>query len=219
MRVTHLGHACLLIESGDTRVLIDPGVFSRFEGVTGLDAIVVTHQHADHVDAERLLALLEANPDADLHVEPSVPDTTLQGSPAAARCRTMSSGRSLQVGDGLTLEPVGDRHAVINEALPRIGNLGVVVRVDGGSTLFHPGDAYDAQPGRVDVLALPLNAPWCASKETVAFVQRIAPRVVVPIHDGLLNEVGRGMYLSQVQRFGPDGLELRDLSGGEPARF
>jgi L-ascorbate metabolism protein UlaG (beta-lactamase superfamily) len=112
---------------------------------------------------------------------------------------------------------VGEKHALINEALPRIGNLGVVLRLEGGPSLFHPGDAYDAEPGQIDILALPLNAPWTASRDTVAFAQRIAPRVVVPIHDALLSAIGRRLYLSQMQRFGPDGMEVRDLSDGTPA--
>ncbi|HET7305235.1 MAG TPA: MBL fold metallo-hydrolase [Segeticoccus sp.] len=219
MHVTHLGHACLLIESGGARVLLDPGSFSGFAGVTGIDAVFVTHQHPDHVDPERFPALLDANPQARCYVEPSVLETTLQDSDAAGRCRPMTSGQLVQVGEGLSVEPVGDRHAVINEALPRIGNLGVVLRAQDERTLFHPGDAYDAQPGDVDILGLPLNAPWCAAKETVAFVQRIDPRVVVPIHDGLLNDTGRAMYIGQVQRFGPEGLEVRDLSDGEPVEF
>ena len=55
MRVTHLGHACLLVEVADRRILIDPGNFSSgFEELTGLDAIVVTHNHPDHFDPERV---------------------------------------------------------------------------------------------------------------------------------------------------------------------
>ena len=28
MRITHLGHACLLLEMADARVLVDPGTFA-----------------------------------------------------------------------------------------------------------------------------------------------------------------------------------------------
>ncbi|MDQ3307853.1 MAG: MBL fold metallo-hydrolase, partial [Actinomycetota bacterium] len=40
MRLTHLGHACLLVETGSTRVLIDPGTYSTgFDALRDLDAI------------------------------------------------------------------------------------------------------------------------------------------------------------------------------------
>jgi L-ascorbate metabolism protein UlaG (beta-lactamase superfamily) len=105
------------------------------------------------------------------------------------------------------------------EALPRVGNLGLVMRAEGEPSLFHPGDAYDAEPGQVDILALPLNAPWTASRDTVAFAQRISPRVCFPIHDGLLNADGRQLYLSQVKSFGPEAMEVRDLADGRPSDF
>ncbi|TXB92490.1 MBL fold metallo-hydrolase, partial [Mycobacterium tuberculosis] len=46
MQLTHFGHSCLLAEFGQTRLLFDPGTFSHgFEGITGLSAILITHQH------------------------------------------------------------------------------------------------------------------------------------------------------------------------------
>ena len=70
MQVTHFGHSCVLLDTGAARLLIDPGNFSTdFEDVTGLDAVLVTHQHPDHLDPERLPALLRANPDARLIVD------------------------------------------------------------------------------------------------------------------------------------------------------
>jgi L-ascorbate metabolism protein UlaG (beta-lactamase superfamily) len=214
MQITHLGHACLLVETGGQRILIDPGVFSPgIVDVTGVNLILVTHQHADHVDVQRLPTVLQANPQARLYAEPQ----------AAAVLEAAGIGAEHTVaGEVLTLgpvrvTPVGEEHALINEALPRVGNLGLVLRSDGEPTIFHPGDAYDAETGPVDILALPLNAPWTASRDTVAFARRISPRVVVPVHDALLSAVGRRLYLSQVESFGPEGLEVRDLSDGVAA--
>jgi L-ascorbate metabolism protein UlaG (beta-lactamase superfamily) len=216
MRLTHLGHACLLVEAGGQRILIDPGVFSPgIVDVTGLNVVLVTHQHADHVDLKRLPAVLEANPQARLYAEPQAAAIMAESGIAAEHT---VSGEPLRFGP-VQVMPVGDQHALINEALPRIGNLGVVLRSEGEPTLFHPGDAYDAEPGKIDLLALPLNAPWTASRDTVTFAQRISPRVTVPIHDALLSAIGRELYLSQVRSFGPEGMDVRDLSDGAPVDF
>ena len=216
MRITHLGHSCLLVEARGQRILVDPGVFSPgIDDLTGLDVILVTHQHADHVDLQRLPDLVEINPQARLYAEPQ----------AAAAMEEAGIGAEYTVaGKVLTFGPVevtavGEMHALINEALPRVGNLGLVIRAQGEPSLFHPGDAYDAEPGQIDILALPLNAPWTASRDTIAFAQRISPGVCIPIHDALLSAVGRGLYLSQVRSFGPDGMVVRDLGDGNAAEF
>jgi L-ascorbate metabolism protein UlaG (beta-lactamase superfamily) len=214
MRITHLGHSCLLIDIGGQRILIDPGGFSPgIVDVTGISVILVTHQHPDHVDLQRLPAVLEANPQARMYAEPQAA-AVMEAAGIAAEHTV--SGQALTFGR-VQVTPVGEMHALINEALPRVGNLGVILRSEGEPGLFHPGDAYDAEPGQVDILALPLNAPWAASRDTVAFARRISPRVCIPVHDALLSDVGRRLYLSHVGSFGPDDMEVRDLSDGVTA--
>jgi L-ascorbate metabolism protein UlaG (beta-lactamase superfamily) len=89
MQLTHFGHSCVLADFGHTTVLFDPGNFSHgFEGITGLSAIVITHQHPDHVDQERLPALLDANPGAALYADPQ---TTEQLDVPANRCMSATS--------------------------------------------------------------------------------------------------------------------------------
>ncbi len=217
MRVTHLGHACLLIEMADRRILVDPGSFSHgFEDLRDLDAILVTHQHADHFDDVRVAALIRANPDTPVHTDPATADLLRAEGLEAIPTR---QGEEFALGD-IAISPVGELHAYNHRQAPEIPNIGFVLRAGGEPSLFHPGDAYDAEPGPVDVLAHPLNAPWCASRDSIDFIARIAPSTFVPIHDALLSEQGKRMYSGHIEAFaGVAGLTLRYLADGESGDF
>ncbi|HJR89969.1 MAG TPA: MBL fold metallo-hydrolase [Aeromicrobium sp.] len=188
MRVTRFGHSAVLVESAGQRVLIDPGAFSSpdvFE-VEGLDAIVVTHQHADHVDRDRVGMLLDRNPGA---VRRSDPETATMVEGFTAH----SDGDVTELGT-ITITGVGTTHAEILPAIPRVTNTGVLITADGEPALFHPGDAYAYAPDGVDVLAAPLSAPWTKVSETVEFVRRVNPHVVFPIHDAGVTPLMHGIY-------------------------
>jgi L-ascorbate metabolism protein UlaG (beta-lactamase superfamily) len=214
MQISHLGHACLLVETAQIRLLIDPGNYSAgFESLTDLDAVLVTHQHADHFDPDRAPRLVAANPVATLLVEPeTVAAFGMSGDAVFA------AGSELQIGD-VTITAVGGRHATNHDRIPPLGNVGFVVAAAGGLRLFHPGDSYADAPAGVDVLALPLNAPWTRVSETLEFARAVDPGFVVPIHDGLLGSAGRAAYLMHVSNFGPEDAELVDLSGGASRTF
>ncbi len=197
MLITRFGHAALLVESATTRVLIDPGTFcsDAVFALTGLDAIVVTHQHPDHLDVDRAPALLEANPDAVLISDPETAQQVGFGDWFAN-----ADGIETAVGD-LHVHGIGAQHAQILPEIDRIANVGVVVS-DGTTALFHPGDTYEYAPGGVDVLAVPLSAPWAKLSETVEFVQRVSPTTILPIHDRTIADVALGMYWGQVSTHG-----------------
>jgi L-ascorbate metabolism protein UlaG (beta-lactamase superfamily) len=66
LKITHFGHACVLLEFDTpepTRILIDPGTYSEgFDSSGAVDGLLFTHAHPDHIDMERVPALVQANP-------------------------------------------------------------------------------------------------------------------------------------------------------------
>ena len=207
MQVTHLGHACLLLEMAGTRVLVDPGEFTAdFAPATDVAAIIVTHQHIDHLDKARFPDLVRRNPDAVIIADPQ----------SAALLNDLGFDAIAQDGaphlvGGVTLVPIGSIHALIHEDIPRVANVGVRLSAPGEPTFYHPGDTLAEDPGDVDVTAFPLNAPWQRSADMVAFLRRVGAREAIPIHDGLLNVTGRKLYLSQARALG--NTTIRDLAG------
>lgn len=193
MRITHHGHSAVLVEVLGRRLLIDPGNISdSWQTLTDLDAVIVTHQHPDHVDPQHVPALLAANPEARVYVEPQVVDKV-----PLAGARPLAADASVEVG-GVTIAAVGGLHAVIHRDIPRIGNIGVVVSAPGEPTLFHPGDSLSEVPQGVDVVAVPAYGPWAAMRETIDFVRAVGAPQGFLIHEGLLNERGLALIASRI---------------------
>jgi L-ascorbate metabolism protein UlaG (beta-lactamase superfamily) len=210
MQITRFGHAAVLVEAAGTRILVDPGTFSVDETfvLTGLDAIVVTHQHPDHLDQDRTPDLLALNPDAVLLCDPETAAATSFG-----EWVPNADGLETEVGT-FSVRGVGAQHAVILPAIPRIANVGVLLVAPGEPTLFHPGDSYESVPDGVDVLALPLSAPWAKISETVEFARKVSPATLFPVHDRTISDLAYGVYWGQVERHaGVDDCRLLDQTG------
>ena len=208
MRLQRLGHSCLFVDAGDARLLIDPGTFSSgFEELDGLTAVLVTHQHPDHLDVTKLPGLLERNPSMQVVTDSAT--AQMLRDDHGIEASVANGGDTFDL--GVSVEVVGEMHAPIHADIPRVPNVGYLVE----GRLLHPGDAIDVTDRDVEILALPTMAPWMRMAEAVDFLRAVSPKVAVPIHDGLLRSPD--LFYGAFRGLGPQSTEVRVLDDGAPA--
>lgn len=204
MLMTKRGHSCVRLERDGASLVIDPGGFSEPDAAAGADAVLVTHEHADHFDEGRLRATLEANPATEVWTLRSVADQLTSAFPG--RVHTVGHGDTMRAA-GFEVEVHGELHAVIHPDIPRVTNVGYLV--DG--VVFHPGDALTVPERPVDTLLLPLQAPWSKVSEVIDYLREVQPRRALDIHDGLLSPNAHGVYGRLLGPQGPGVGEVEHL--------
>jgi len=195
MQLTKYGHSCVRLEDGGRALLIDPGVFSDADAaLAGVSAVLITHEHVDHLDVSALTNATESN-DA-LQVWAPAPVAAQLGD-LGARVTAVDAGESFKAA-GFDVRVVGGKHAVIH---PDLGtpcdNVGYVI----DESLYHPGDAFHVPPMRVETLLVPLHAPWSKTAEVIDFVVAVRPQRAFQIHDALLSEPGTTLATRLVTQF------------------
>ena len=179
MKLTKFPHACLRIEQDGAVLVVDPGVFSDpGAALRGADAVLITHEHADHVDVDALKAFSGAV------YAPAEVAAQLGGSEVTA----VSPGDTFTAA-GLEVQVFGDRHAHIHEDVPDIPNNAYLI----GGKVYYAGDAFSLPGVEVETLFVPIGAPWMKLAEAIDYVRAVAPQRAHPTHDAVLSTAGQGI--------------------------
>jgi L-ascorbate metabolism protein UlaG (beta-lactamase superfamily) len=226
IRVTYIGHATLLLEIGGKRILTDPNfdpALARFlrrvappgvpiDRLPGLDAILVSHAHADHLSFTSLAAL---------------PRTIPIYAPGPVQRWLRSAGytqtKAIDPGDAVTLgaltihatiaEHRGNRYGfdhwrrAANMYLLEAPDMSCFFAGDTGltetthhmvDTILHPANR------RLDLAMLPIGyAPWwkprfrrghLSSEDALTLFERLRARYLVPYHWGTFHHLSAGPY-------------------------
>ena len=192
--ITKLVHSCVLIEAGGRRTLVDPGSFTwnddRFDlsAVEGVDTILITHEHADHVNIDLVRGVLERSNEA-----------TIQTTEALAAILGDHGIEATSEGTSTFVAP----HERIPSG-PGPQNVGFHI----AASISHPGDSHSFTES-MPVLLMPFVAPWGSLVGGVDRTRAVSPRFVIPIHDWFLSPDGRGfLYGLARAALAEDNIEL-----------
>ncbi len=188
MTITKLGHCCLLIEVRGVRIMTDPGVFTKdlHERERGLDAVLITHEHADHLHVASLRALRAANPAARIICNTGVGRLlAAEGIPH----EVLADGATTDV-KGVPIAAAGTVHATVHASLPLVDNTGFFI----AESFWYPGDAFTRIEAAPAILALPIAGPWMKLSEAIDFAIAQKPELCIPVHDHVLSEDGRAVH-------------------------
>jgi len=198
MQITKYTHACIRLERAGRVLVIDPGEWSEPEALNGAAAVLVTHEHLDHIETSRL-------------AEAGLPVFAPAGADINGVDVTwVSSGQTFEAA-GFTVKAVGGRHAFIYGGEPACPNLGYVV----DDRVYHPGDALFVPDRAVETLFVPAQGPWLKLAEAIDFVRAIGPKRTIPIHDAGLSERGMASVNAWYGRVTDNG--YRWLAPGQTA--
>lgn len=137
---------------------VDPGQ------LTGIDWLLCTHTHTDHMDAATLLPLIKANPQARIVAPRAQREKALLTGIAEDRFTFVNAGETIPIGPHATVHAVPAAHETLTvNPAGEYSHLGYILEIE-SVKLYHSGDCvpYDGlaeslKPLLVDLALLPVN--------------------------------------------------------------
>lgn len=205
MKITKLEHSGIVLEKDGSLLVFDPVEFTeKLPKLNNVVAIIITHKHSDHLQPEVLRKILSNDPEAKVF-------TTSEATTLINNSVSVKAGDHYEVG-GFSLDFFGKDHSAIVPGQTPCENIGVVVDGD----IVNPGDSFDLPNTNAKVLFVPIAAPWLKISESMSFIGKARPELVIPVHDALLSELGETISNNWIKKACDNvGAEFAYLKPGE----
>lgn len=205
MKVTKLEHSGLLVENNGAFLVCDPvEIEQQLPAFGNVKAIVITHVHGDHFNPAIVSKIMSENPDVKVF-------TTEENAANIPGSAAVTDGDLVNV-EGFDLRFFGKDHASIIPGQVPCQNIGVVIN----GAIANPGDSFDMPPEKVQLLCVPISAPWCKVPESLEYLKSVRSKYAIAFHDAILSEFGSMISNNWLKSTSADlGVDYRVLKPGE----
>lgn len=188
MIITRYGHSAMHIKKDGVGFMLDPGAFSSLPDVyPQTHILLITHEHGDHFQLEEVERLQRQFPELHIVTNKSV-SRILEN--AKIDAHTICDGESIVL-EGVTIRGYGAHHAEIFCEYGAVENVGYMI----DDHFYYPGDAFTNPDRNHNTLAAPLAGPFMLMKDLILYVNVLKPKNLIPVHDAVLSEVGKGVHI------------------------
>ncbi len=211
MKITKIGHCCLVVEVKGIRILTDPGMFTDGQNtLTGVDVLLITHEHGDHLHTDSVKEIVKNNPEIKIITNTAVGKIL---SEQGIKFEIVEDGQS-QIIKEVLIEAFGNVHQEIYKDYGMVQNTGYFI----DNYFYYPGDALHVPGKNVEVLALPVPGSWANMREVIDFAYAIKPKKAFPVHD---SSWGRRTFIHNVfnQLLPKEGIEINNLEENQSADY
>lgn len=211
MKLTKYDHACLLVDNGQQKLLIDPGKYTNLPpDLSHVQTVIVSDEHFDHFDVDNLKTILQQSPQAEVLATETVAAALAQEGVEAVAV----SGQKTFSGPGFEIDLVEVDHAPVYGPSPC-----KVLTVGLGDFLYYPSDSFVASSREYLVLALPVGGPWFNMTEAVDLAKSMSAKYIVPTHNIHLSQLGSDGNNRFVEINVGDDREMVVLAAGQSRQF
>lgn len=213
MKVTKYPQSCLILEKAGKRLLIDPGIFVAQKFSAGdlgaVDAVLITHEHADHLHTDLLREIVGES------------KMTVVANESAAKLSDGLVTKVVHDGDsfdlaGFSIVAKELPHCAMVDGAPGPQNTGYIV--DGA--FFHPGDGVEVEDVHVAASGVAIAGPDISPRDVISFIKSVGCTTVIPLH--FTNDVFHARNESAVtwvQWAGLTDVTVIPLNDGESAEI
>lgn len=185
MKITKFNQSCLLVETKNKRILVDPGNIGYNEALLNdwkdIDYILITHRHPDHCNVEAINSIVKRD-NSRVYTTKEVADNTSLINPIIIKQGDVIDLVNVKV------EVTKAIHGFLT-IMKKVGgeifeNVGYIID-DGEKRLYVTSDTINFNNDyKCDILCMPFNGNGLTLGiiDGVMFAQDINPEIIIPVH-------------------------------------